>query len=94
MITERISLFFDFGNVFVSIPLDISDIEVEEELNINKLENFNINIQIYLVFEREYKEFTIIRINLSIVRNNSEEYLYNKDDLYLKFNNVGYNNII
>ncbi len=48
----------------------------------------------HLAPEGEYKEFTVIRVNLSIVRNNGEKYPYNKDDLYLKSNNVGYNNII
>ncbi len=48
----------------------------------------------YLAFEGEYKEFTVIRVNLSIVKNNSEEYLYNKDDLYLEPNNTGYDDII
>ncbi len=48
----------------------------------------------YLTFKKEYKEFIIIRINLNTVRNNSEEYLYNEDDLYLESNNIGYNSII
>ncbi len=46
------------------------------------------------MFEREYKEFIIIRVNLSIIKNDNEEYLYNEDDLYLKSNNTGYNDII
>ncbi len=46
------------------------------------------------MFEKEYKEFIVIRVNLNIVKNNGEEYPYNKDDLYLKFNNIRYNNII
>ncbi len=37
-------LFFDFGNVFILIPLNISDIKTEEESNINELENFNVGI--------------------------------------------------
>jgi len=41
---EQISLFLDFRNVFISIPLDISDIEIEEELDINESENFNVDI--------------------------------------------------
>jgi len=44
VIIERILLSFDFGNVFISILLNISDIEVEEDSNINKLENFNIGV--------------------------------------------------
>ncbi len=46
------------------------------------------------MFERKYEEFIIIGINLNIARNNGEKYFYNKDDLYLKFNNIGYNDII
>jgi len=46
------------------------------------------------MFKEEYKEFIIIRINFNIVKNNNEEYLYNKDNLYFKFNNVRYNDII
>ena len=91
---ERISLSFDFENVFISISLDISDIEVKKDSNINELENFNVNIQIYLIFKKEYKEFTIIKVNFNTIRNNNEEYQYNKDDFYLEFNNTGYNNII
>ncbi len=41
---KRILLSFDFGNVFISIPLDISDIEIEEDSDINELENFNVDI--------------------------------------------------
>jgi len=46
------------------------------------------------VLEREHKEFIIIKVNLNTVRNDSEEHLYDKDDLYFEFNNVGYDNII
>ncbi len=42
--TERIPLSINFKNTFVLISLDILDIEVEEDLDIDKLENFNINI--------------------------------------------------
>ncbi len=91
---KRISFPFDFKNVFISILLDTSDIKAEGNLDINRSKNFNINIQIYLTFEKEYEEFIIIRINFNIVKNNGEKYLYNKDDLYLKSNNVGYNDII
>ncbi len=48
----------------------------------------------YLAFEREYKEFIIIKVNFNIIKNNNEEYPYNKDDLYLKPNNTGYDDII
>ncbi len=48
----------------------------------------------HLAFEREYEEFTIIGVNLSTVKKDNEEYLYDEDDLYLEFNNVGYNSII
>jgi len=47
-----------------------------------------------LTFERKHKEFTVIKVNLNIARNDSKEYLYDEDDLYLEFNNVGYNSII
>ncbi len=46
-----------------------------------------------MIFKRKYKEFIIIRVNLNITRRNDEEYLYNEDNLYLEFNNVGYNSI-
>ncbi len=91
---EQILLFFNFGNTFISIPLNISNIEAKEKSDTDKLENFNINIWTYLTLEKEYKEFTVIKINLNIARNNNEEYPYNKDNLYLKSNNTGYNDII
>ena len=47
-----------------------------------------------MTFKGEYKEFTIIGINLNIVKKDDKEYFYNEDDLYLESNNVGYNNII
>jgi len=46
------------------------------------------------VIEGKHEEFTVIRINLSIVKRDNEEYPYNKDDLYLKPNNIKYYNII
>ncbi len=46
------------------------------------------------MFKRKYKEFIIIEVNLNIVKNNNKKYLYNKDDLYFKSNNIKYNNII
>ncbi len=91
---KRMLLSFDFKSIFISILLNVFDIEVKEELDINESENFNVSIWIYLVFEDEYKEFTVIRVNLNIVRNNGEEYLYNENDLYFEFNNVGYNDIV
>jgi len=48
----------------------------------------------YLMFEKEYKEFIIIKVNLNIVKRDGEEYLYNEDDSYLKLNNIRYYNII
>ncbi len=48
----------------------------------------------YLAFEKEHKEFIVIKINFNTVKNNDEEYLYNEDNLYFESNNVGYNNII
>ncbi len=44
MMIERMPLSFDFRNIFISIPLNISDIEIEKDLNINKLKNFNVDI--------------------------------------------------
>jgi len=34
----------NFGNIFISIPLDILNIEAEEDSDINESENFNIDI--------------------------------------------------
>ena len=47
-----------------------------------------------MAFEREYKEFTVIKVNLNTVRGDGEEYSYNENDFYFEFNNVGYYNII
>ncbi len=38
------SFLINFGNMFASISLNISNIEAEEDLDINELENFNINV--------------------------------------------------
>ncbi len=84
----------NFKDTFVSIPLNILDIEVEEDLNIDKSKNFNIGIQTYLTSKRKHKEFTIIKVNLNIIKNDNKEHLYNEDDLYLKPNNTGHNDII
>ncbi len=46
------------------------------------------------MFKGEHEEFIVIRVNLNIVKNDSEKHLYDEDDFYFKFNNVGYNNII
>ncbi len=74
--------------------MDILNIEIEEDSNIDESENFNVSVWTYLAFEGEYKEFIIIRINFNIIKNDNEEYPYDKDDLYLEFNNVEYYNII
>ncbi len=87
-------LFINFENAFVLISLNISNIELEEDSDINESENFNVSIKIYLAFEREYKEFIVIRVNFNIIKKNDEKYPYDKDDLYLKPNNIGYYNII
>ena len=47
----------------------------------------------HLAFEREHKEFIVIGINLNTVKNNGEKHPYNKDNLYLKPNNIRYNGI-
>jgi len=41
---EQISLSFDLGNTFISIPLNVSNIEIEKDSDINELENFNVDI--------------------------------------------------
>ncbi len=41
---KRILFFIDFESVFISIPLNILDIELKEDLDIDELENFNVNI--------------------------------------------------
>ncbi len=47
-----------------------------------------------MAFEKEHEEFSVIEINLNIVKNDSEEYPYNENNLYLESNNVGYDDII
>ena len=84
----------NFENMFILIFLNILNIEVEEDSDINELENFNIGIQIHLASKEEYEEFTIIRINFNIIRENDKEYPCNEDDFYFEFNNIGYNRII
>jgi len=37
-------LSFDFGNAFISIFLNASDIEIEEESDIDESINFNVDI--------------------------------------------------
>ncbi len=46
------------------------------------------------MFKREHEEFTVIEVNLNIVKKDGEEHLYDEDDLYLKSNNAGYHSII
>ncbi len=41
---KQISLFIDFGNIFILISLNALDIKLEENLNINELKNFNIDV--------------------------------------------------
>ncbi len=48
----------------------------------------------HLTPKGEHEEFTIIRVNFNTARNDGEKHLYNEDDLYLKLNNAGYNDII
>ncbi len=48
----------------------------------------------HLTSKKKHKEFTIIKVNLNIIKNNGEEYSYDKDNLYLKSNNIGYDDII
>jgi len=37
-------LSIDFGSVFISISLNISDIELKEDLDIDESKNFNTNV--------------------------------------------------
>ncbi len=87
-------LFINFGKIFILKFLNVLDIELKEDLDTDKPENFNVNVQTYLAFEREYEEFIIIKVNFNIIRKDSEEYLYEENDFYLEFNNIGYNDII
>ncbi len=48
----------------------------------------------YLAFKRKYIEFIIIKVNFNIIKRDDKEHPYNKDDLYLEFNNIEYYNII
>ena len=48
----------------------------------------------YLTFEKKHEEFTVIKVNLNIIRKDDEEYLYNEDDPYSEPNNARYHNII
>ena len=41
---ERISFFIDFKSIFILKSLNISDIELEEDSNIDESENFNIGV--------------------------------------------------
>ncbi len=84
---------FNFENIFISIPLDISNIEAEKDSDIDELENFNIDIQIYLAFKRKHKEFTIIKVNFNIIKKDNEEHPYEENDPYLKPNNTRHYNI-
>ena len=91
---EQMPFSISFENTFILISLNIPNIETEENLDIDKSKNFNINIQTYLTFKREYKEFTIIKINFNTAKRDNKEHPYNKDDLYFKLNNTEHYNII
>ncbi len=41
---ERILPPIDFGNIFISVPLNTSDIEPEEDSDIDESKEFNISI--------------------------------------------------
>ena len=43
-IVERMLSFIDFGNVFISIPLNILDIELEEDSDTDESEEFNADV--------------------------------------------------
>ncbi len=87
-------LSIDFGNTFISVSLNTLDIKLKEDSDIDELKKFNVDVQIYLVSEGEYEEFIMIDVNLSTIKNDDEEYLYEEDDLYFKPNNVRYYGII
>ena len=86
--------FIDFGNAFIPVFLNVLDIELEEDSDIDESEEFNAGVQIHLASAGEYKEFIVMDINLSTIRNDGEEHPYKEDDLYLELNNVGYYSII
>ncbi len=84
----------NFKNTFISISLDILDIEVKEDSDIDESKNFNIDVQTYLTFKGEYEEFIVIRINFNIIKRDNKEHFYNEDDLYFESNNIGHYSII
>ncbi len=43
-IAERILSPINFENAFILVPLNVSDIELKEDSDINKLEEFNTDI--------------------------------------------------
>ncbi len=91
---KRMPFILDYNNTFISIPLNVSDIEQEKELDTDESEEFNADVQTHLAPEGEHKEFTVIRVNLNTARNNGEEHPYNEDDPYLEPNNVKHHSII
>jgi len=44
VMTKRMPFPLDFGDIFASIPLDISDIKTKENLDIDESENFNTDV--------------------------------------------------
>ncbi len=45
----------DFGNIFISVSLNASDIEPEEDSDIDESEEFNTDVWIDLISEGEYE---------------------------------------
>ena len=41
---EQMLFFIDFGNAFISISLNVLNIELKEDLNTDELENFNASV--------------------------------------------------
>ncbi len=71
-------LLINFKNIFISILLNVSNIELKENSNTDESENFNTDVQIYLTPKRKYKKFIIIKVNFNITKRDGEEYPYKK----------------
>ena len=77
--------------------MNISNIEKEpksEESDIDESKDFNVDVWMYLAFEKENEEFTVIRVNLNITRQSNKEHLYKENDFYFELNNIRYYSII
>ncbi len=86
--------FINLKNIFISISLNISDIEPEEDSDTDESKNFNVDIQTHLAFKEKHEEFIVIKVNFNTIKKDDEEYPYNEDDLYFESNNIEHYNII